>query len=135
MMFTRLILFVVVFGPIASCKKSDDKPALYPKGQYHGTFQRMHIESSQVASVTLDFDFPYWTGTSSIPKYPALANGTFRYKDDALEFTNRSPWTADFDWTLILDGMYLEQRGGDSLLFTKSYGNGWVDVYKLKKVK
>jgi hypothetical protein len=79
-------------------------------------------------------DFPNFSGSSDIPKYPAIGQGTYYSDNDAnLRFTNQSLFTADFDWSLILNGDYITTMTGDSLVFSKSYPNGWVDVYKLKK--
>jgi hypothetical protein len=68
-----------------------------------------------------------------VAKYPALGKGTFRYVDDALAVQNESPWTAEFDWTLIFSGSYIDRAEGDSLVITKSYADGKIDLYKLKK--
>lgn len=116
-----------------ACSKSAADNPYFPDGIYTGTFQRMHQENSPLASVTINFNFPDWTGASNINHYPALGNGTFKYVNDALTFENGSVWTADFDWTLILKDSYIDRIKGDSLIFIKSYSNGWVDVYKLKK--
>jgi hypothetical protein len=122
---------IISIGFIACEKDSDSKN--FPNGIYKGTFKRYNVAGSQQAQVTINFDYPNWSGSSSIPRYPALGKGTFYSDNEVLKFDNTSVWTADFDWTLILDGAYIENRNGDSLIFTKSYGDGAVDVYKLKK--
>lgn len=126
-----LVLALFAIG-ISSCKKETDKGNEL-NGTYKGTFKRYNVQGAQEAQVELVFNYPNWTGTSSIQKYPALSNGTFSYKDYELKFKNGSAWTADFDWTFILDGNYLDHPSGDSLTITRSYGNGAVDVYKLKR--
>lgn len=127
----RILILLTMVGILACDKPRDADP--FPHGTYKGTFKRYNQENSPEANVTIRFLYPNWEGSSSHEKYPALGKGTYALKDDALQFNNESVWTADFDWTLILDGMYLDRAEEDSLVFTKSYSNGWVDVYKLKK--
>ncbi|ULQ56650.1 hypothetical protein KJS94_00375 [Flavihumibacter rivuli] len=126
-------LFVGLIAIASGCSKSDTSPAAVYNGSYSGTFQRMNLPGAPIANITLSLNYPSFTGSSDISHYPAIGKGRFTLKNEALFFTNESPWTADFDWTLILDKAYIDQVKGDSLIFTKSYGNGWVDVYKLKK--
>ncbi|ULQ52869.1 hypothetical protein [Flavihumibacter fluvii] len=128
--FLLLALMLSFFA----CSKSTSRHPGLPDGTYTGTFQRLHQENSQLAAVSIKFDFPNWTGYSNINRYPALGSGTFRYLNDALTFENAGVWTADFDWTLILKDAYIDQVKDDSLIFSKSYGNGWIDIYRLKKL-
>jgi hypothetical protein len=132
----RNILVVSLFlSALISCSKDKDETNMYPlNGTYSGTFKRYNQPEDKTADVSLVFNKNNWTGSSNFSKYPALNQGTYTMHDlDALIFKNTAPWTADFDWTFILDGMYILHLNGDSLIFTKSYGNGAVDVYKLKK--
>lgn len=118
-----------------SCSKENDKTNdAPPNGKYSGTFKRYNQAEDITANISLVFLNNGWTGTSNLDHYPALSKGTWSIHDQAvLDFENTSIWTADFDWTLILDGKYILHRNDDSLVFTKSYGNGGVDVYKLRK--
>ncbi|MBC6492656.1 hypothetical protein ACFSQD_18200 [Flavihumibacter stibioxidans] len=119
---------------LAACHKCTEPPPNIPAGTYKGSFQRLHQENSPIAEVSITFNYPAWSGTSSILNYPALGSGTFSYPDDSyFTFNNTFQWTTDFDHTLILHGDYIDQVKGDSLFITKSYGNGWIDVYKLQK--
>ncbi|MCM5527947.1 hypothetical protein [Parasegetibacter sp. NRK P23] len=128
----KLFLLAALAGlGFVSCKKNHY--GSYLKGTYKGTFKRYNEPGAEEANVSINFNSPNWSGTSDIDKYPALAQGRFSSDGEVIRFTNTAAWTADFDWTLILDGTYIERAEGDSLVFTKSYGNGWVDVYKLKK--
>lgn len=126
----RYILFLML--TLVACKKSDSD-AVRPSGAYEGIFKRYNMEGSETAHVELVFGRNTFRGTSDRIAYPALGTGKFSAQEGSLNFENKSVWTAQFDWTLILNGTYLERREGDSLILSKSYGNGWVDVYKLKK--
>jgi hypothetical protein len=125
------ILTILSLGFVACEKDSDNN--YFPNGIYKGSFKRYNVAGSQEAQVTISFDYPNWSGSSNISRYPALGKGTFYSDNEVLKFKSTSVWTADFDWTLILDGAYIENRKGDSLIFTRSYGDGAVDMYKLKK--
>ncbi|MBL7770548.1 MAG: hypothetical protein JNK20_16330 [Flavipsychrobacter sp.] len=122
---------------LSSCSKNNDNPANSLSGRYSGTFKRFNINSDITAQVSLNFNKNNWTGSSQYQTYPALHSGTFQVKDnnETISFTNKAGWTADFDWTYILDGNFILHKNNDSLVFTKSYGNGAVDVYKLAKEK
>lgn len=128
-----LPLIIISCIILAACKKKNEDKASLLNGSYKGTFKRYNQPGSQEANVTLHLDYPIWHGASDKEKYPALCNGKFSYKDFTLNFENSCVWSADFDWTLILDGFYIDRKEGDSLIFSKSYGDGTVDVYKLKK--
>ncbi len=132
---TNLILACLLLLTALACKKSN-QPRNTIIGNYEGTFKRYNTDFNSTAQVVLNFQTIGWNGTSDTLKYPAIGNGSSRLIDnEVIEFFNKQAWTADFDWTLILNGSYLLQRNDDSLVFTKSYGNGTVDVYKLKKIK
>lgn len=126
-----VLLALVSFG-FSSCEKEcgNDKSL---NGLYKGTFKRYNVHNAPEAEIQLSLKYPDWSGSSNINKYPALGNGSFSTGDGTLKFRNRTVWTADFDWTFILDGTYLDQSHGDSLIFTRSYPGGGVDVYRLKK--
>lgn len=134
----RILLPLCSFLFIASaCSKDDNdqNPSFRLKGIYTGTFKRYNIAEDKTAAVSLNFTKAGWTGNSSLTTYPALGGGSYKMEDNnaALVFKNKTTWTANFDWTYILDGIYLLHKNGDSLVFTKSYGNGAVDVFKLVK--
>lgn len=126
-----LALSILLF---VACDKDDEKTLKpFPDGVYKGTFKRHNIPGSATAEVTITFNYPNWNGTSNIANYPAICNGIYNYENYQLKFSNKCFFTADFDWTLILDGGYIDRIEGDSLVFSKSYGDGAVDVYRLKK--
>jgi hypothetical protein len=133
----NLILAAIVFSALQSCSKNHTQsiPPL-PSGEYSGTFKRYHTTEDKTADIQLVFKKGNWEGSSSINKYPALIKGNYSIAENAvIKFVETSPWTAEFDWTLILHGSYLLHRNDDSLIFTRSYANGYVDVFKLAKSK
>src|SRR5688572_19087412 len=103
----RHILLVLLLSILinASCKKASN--SLIPNGTYKGTFQRQTSTGGQISNVTINFSANTWTGESEIAKYPALCNGTYSANgNDSISFGNNCPWTAEFDWSLILAETY-----------------------------
>lgn len=134
----KFILFAFAGIMMLSCSKSNNSnPEKYSlNGSYTGTFKRFNIAEDKTAIVSIQFKDGYWTGSSDIQYYPAISNGAVSIIDnEVIRFENKTPWTANFDWTYILDGSYLLHQNSDSLIFTRSYSNGAVDVYRLTKMQ
>jgi hypothetical protein len=63
-----------------------------------------------------------------------LCSGTFQSNvANEITFFESCTWTADFDWTLILDNKYNLKISGNVYVFSKDYGNGTKDIYTLTK--
>lgn len=125
---------IVIFFVISSlgCSKTSNISSEF-QGTYKGTFKRN--TSSIISNVTLNFSNTNFSGTSDVSRYPAISMGNYQVMNDSMRFSDASIWTADFDWTFILDGKYKMILKNDSLFMTRRY-NGIVfteDVYKLKK--
>lgn len=134
----KSIFAIIALSMMASCSKSDRAESALQSltGSYTGTFKRYHIGENKTAPVNIQFEEGEWTGSSEILYYPAISRGVFRIvENEAVEFENQTMWPANFDWSYILDGTYLLHRNNDSLIFTRSYGNGAVDVYRLAKLQ
>ncbi|RNI25803.1 hypothetical protein [Rufibacter latericius] len=127
---TLLLLFLSLF--LFSCFDKEDAPAVLPSGTYTGTFQRSSpIADYPRANVTLVFDGNSFSGSSDHLKYPAIGQGTYQVNGQEVTFKNASFMTAEFDWTLILDGAFAlstNQEGGITL--TRKTGEV-TDVYHL----
>lgn len=124
------VLAFLLTGLLYGCwdlsQQASPLPVADLNGTYKGTFQR---GSGDIANVTLVFNNGSWTGESNIPRYPALCNGIFQINNGGkLLFENRCPWTADFDWTLILNGDFEALASGSTLILRRN-----TDVYRLTK--
>ena len=119
----------------ASCKKADvDNGSIIKNGIYVGTFQRQVSGNGMISNVTITFASVNWSGQSQYEKYPALCRGTYKINGaDQITFENSCPWTAEFDWTIILSGNYKLIVNGNSIQISKDYNNAFKDVYKLIK--
>jgi hypothetical protein len=122
-----LILFAV------SCKKTNTD-LIIREGTYVGTFQRLTSNGGQISNVMITFSTNNWTGQSQFAKYPALCHGTYKASgSDNVTFENACPWTAEFDWTLILSGEYKLNVTGNSIEISRDYNGAFKDIYKLTK--
>jgi hypothetical protein len=124
--FFALLLFCL------SCNKEAREQQL--AGNYTGVFQRLSSAGTYPeAAVTLNLQSNSFTGSSSNARYPALCHGKWEAGSNTLVFTNSCVWTADFDWTLILDKTFQYERKGDSLLLTRQHAH-FTDTYRLVRV-
>lgn len=102
-------------------------------GTYEGTFQRTVEGNSQgIANVQLTFEGGLFNGNSDEQNYPVICSGSYSLNRSTIQFSNTCMFTADFDWTLILNGDFRIEREGNELILTKSDGVT-VDRYSLVK--
>jgi hypothetical protein len=126
-----LLLIAIIAVP--ACETDLDK---LPDGSYTGTFQRQSPSGSgEIANVTITFSSNSWTGQSDKDKYPALCHGTYKLDNTKIIFTNDCPWTAEFDWSLILSGEYTFELRGEHLEIIRDFSGQtnyiWTDIYTL----
>ncbi len=101
-------------------------------GTYVGTFTRSSPTADYAtAEVTLVLKDNSFSGSSEKTKYPAIGKGTYHVVEgQKIIFEDKSFWTAEFDWTLILDGEFSISTANDMVTLTKQQG-GMTDVYRL----
>lgn len=123
---------------LSSCEDGEDFPLTKLEGTYTGTFQRTSgTEVGEIANVTITFENNMWEGQSEKYRYPAICKGTYQIKGQIINFENQCMFTADFDWTLILDGDFEINQTTDTFTMTKVYPNEAAqikDVYTLHLV-
>jgi hypothetical protein len=125
---SSLLLFMTVFTGCEFIHSTADK---IPNGIYAGTFQRqLAFGGGAIVQVSLNFKSDTWTGSTSNHRYPALCNGTYVIKGQKIIFSDKCVWTADFDWTLILNGEYDFTINGDQLTISRDYSGPTTDAYK-----
>ncbi|WP_222165113.1 hypothetical protein [Edaphocola aurantiacus] len=130
------IIFLCIATSLLSCSKDmfrDPATVTLSDGTYVGTFQRQTLASSLPSAVSLTLSNGNWTGNASMERYPALCSGTYTIGNNQVQFEDTCTWSANFDWTLILDGTYEITQYDDTLVLTRQQGNTTVDIYKLKK--
>lgn len=129
-----LLTAFILFG-LASCNKEKFEKEL--EGNYTGIFYRTapHV-NFPVQQVTLNLNDNIFSGASSNARYPAICHGNWEAGNSTIEFENRCVWTADFDWSLILDGEFRYEWNGTQLKLWQVKGESEVtDWYVLEKVQ
>lgn len=111
---------VIACMALASCKKEKNK-GIQLSGTYKGIFYRESVIKHDTSQVTLNFNGNNFNGGSSIDLYPAVCNGTFSVNSNKATFTNACFWTANFDWSYILNGEYQISTSGDTLRIERGY--------------
>jgi hypothetical protein len=135
MRYLSLFISCLLLFAISSCKKPKNDRPIILNGTYKGTFERTSYDKEQ-SEVILKFSADgTYQGSSNQPKYPALCNSGGNYSISRKKVTFRSMciWTAEFDWTLILEGDYQIEQDGDTVRISKSHGGGTKDIYMLVK--
>jgi hypothetical protein len=97
----KLLLILSIFLFFIACNKNKQINSL--DGRYNGTFNRTGMDT---VAVDITFVGNLYDGYSTRTKYPAICNGSFELNKNTVVFHDSCVWTADFDWTLILDGEY-----------------------------
>ena len=131
-----LIVMIALLLGLSSCEKTKNTSTAIPDGTYFGTFQRTGPGADgQIANVSLTFHSGVWFGESDLANYPALCRGTYEVEGNKLIIKDDCLWTAQFDWSFILNGEYSIEMDSDSLIFSKSPTgvaiNSFVDTYKM----
>ena len=124
MNYKSVVVILIAIGVFACGNDDHIRPNLI-NGAYVGTFERQNNASN----VILNFQNGQFTGESDTTKFPAICNGNYQISKNSITFENLCPWTAEFDWTLILSGMWNFQISGEELILTNSAG----DKYTLTK--
>lgn len=130
---TCLFFLLLPLASAFSCSTDELEPEVL-SGTYTGRFSRISPIVEYIPStVTLTFTGNKFSGSSSDEKYPAICRGTYTVDGSEIEFENGCVWTADFDWTYILDGEFELVVEGDELIITRRYNEELYDVYTLVK--
>lgn len=130
-----LILFALSF--ISACKKSNEVQTENKtlSGRYLGIFYRTGGDTVNVSLLFIDNNF---SGSSDRAKYPAICNGTFNIEKNSgassINFNDNCVWTADFDWSLILEGEYELSFNADNSVTIARHSLASSDYYTLWKV-
>ena len=127
--FALILISCFVF---AGCEKSKDQETpVQLDGAWFGTFSRTGMDT---ANVMFQFQDNTFQGSSSKTKYPAICHGSFDIDQHSIYLIDSCTWTADFDWTLILNGTYNFSQTSDlEVRIWRTNGNV-TDEYILRKI-
>lgn len=127
-------LLILLFSFVSlSCDRDDSNYLTeFEEGQFEGEFIRSSPWGFYVPSdVSLTLRNGNFEGTSSRAKFPAICRGTYIVDGNEIHFQNECPWTAEFDWSLILSGTFTYQIVEGELYLFKGDHEGILDNYQL----
>lgn len=116
----KFIILIGLFLTILAC--SDDETQHIIEGEYSGIFER----DGNTSGVELSLLNGTFSGQSEIIKFPAICSGRYTVTNNVITFSNECPWTAEFDWSLILNGEWNYQYNNDTLIMTNSIGDKYI---------
>ncbi|HUH29366.1 hypothetical protein [Gelidibacter sp.] len=124
-MNAKILILVGLLIIVFSCKNDDDSFQSEIDGEYIGIFER----NENTSKVELHFNNGSFNGQSDIEKFPAICKGAYSISENTISFVNECPWTAEFDWSLILNDKWTFRISKNSLIMTNPNG----DKYTLAK--
>lgn len=132
------LLFLLLVCGLSLNISGCDEPEIIGVDQLKGTLTGYFIRSSPTTryrpiSVSINFTETAFEGTGEFDQFPAICKGTYILADNSIEFSNDCVWTADFDWTLILQGKWSIYGQDDKIIISRDHGNGLMDRYELQQ--
>ena len=129
-------IVIVFLVALMACEAENLSSSYWGDGNYVGTFFRGTPTSlPSPVHVNIKIEGNKFEGEAD-GRIPAICRGTFQMKNDStIQFTNECVFTADFDWTYILQGDFTMKVEEPFIYLTKRYpDNQTYDVYKMEKV-
>jgi hypothetical protein len=118
------IYFSLILVLFVNCSNSDNhniEPYVF-SGNYTGTFER----NGTTSNVQINFTNNTFSGQSETQLFPALCSGTFETTNSTITFQNQCFWTANFDWTLIINDEWSYTFSNNTLLLVKANGDKYT---------
>ncbi len=122
MLVLAVISAVTLSGCAASYREEGAiSPPLRLEGRYHGTYWRTEHDGTNeqvrhAGEVWMDFRDGRYRIEGDFRHLPPAGSGRYRIEGDRLILEDTANHTADFDWTLILQGPFEVQTGRGGLI-------------------
>jgi len=129
-----IILIIALTFPLLQSCGEDEGNELFIERTYSGIFYRVgpSIKTS-AADVTLNLSGENFSGTTSVQNYPAICGGTFDKDEDSIAFSNQCAFTADFDWSFIVNGSYDIDIQDNYIYFIQEVGLETYNVFRFPR--
>ncbi|MCT4075883.1 hypothetical protein HZP84_00425 [Elizabethkingia anophelis] len=124
-MKTRFLLLIIIVLVSFGCNNDENiMKNQNIEGQYLGFFER----NGQSAEVQLSLENGLFKGNSNAQKPPAICNGNYSYNKNGntIIFKNSCFWTAQFDWSLILDETWNYNLKANTLTLLRENGDKYI---------
>jgi hypothetical protein len=136
MLKLKYIMFLVVVMALSGCSKQIIV-SRNVDGVYQGTFEVNNTNPVAgykpiTTDVRVNFSGINYASAVYVNNVSAGATGKFFIKKDVITFTDTLMHTANFDWSLLLNGSYAYTIKGDSIILVKKIGSNTY-TYRLKK--
>jgi len=130
---TKGFIIFLVFGLFISCRKNCSVADMI-SGNYAGTFTRTTGTVDSTATIKMNFNAGRFSGSSD-KDYPGICEGGYEFIADSISFGNDCEVPGDYKNSTRLYGSYKVNMQGDSLVFTRAFGDFIyeADFYRLKK--
>ncbi|MCQ0110931.1 hypothetical protein [Zhouia amylolytica] len=110
----KIMILLLTMSTMIGCENDDSDDTI--SGTYQGTFTVTDPEGQTFTKdVTVIFSGNQYSSS-------LRGSGSYIQKSKTMIFSDKNIWTAEFDWGLILNGVYAYEFGKNSLQLTK--GNG-----------
>lgn len=113
-------IFIVLLMVFSNCDNKSENLAIQ-EGTYDGVFTVAYENQEPISNeVTLSFSNGKYSSSAGPNRIPAGGEGTYSITKDSITFNDQNIWTADFDWGLILNGVYKLNVDGNSIELIKN---------------
>jgi hypothetical protein len=115
---------------LSSCNRNDLN---IKDGTYKGTFTVTYSSGIKSGQTILELKDGKFVSSGNTNRIPAGGSGTFSPENKKITFNDENPWTADFDWNLILNGKYDYAFDGKKLILSADKNGAGNYRYDLEK--
>jgi hypothetical protein len=120
-MKTLILLFALILLHGCTDATMDISKTTPPdKGTYTGTFAFTEGGMTSSGGVTFLFTDTSYTCVPEKPFLPPAGGGAYSVEKNIITLTDHAPHTANFDWTLILNGDFEFTSEGTALTLTQA---------------
>ncbi len=134
----NFLLIIILISFFNSCTEEEEIYSTIDDGIYEGTFIIVESDGKMYSGkVTFTFNKSTYTCVPEIRYLPPSGGGSFQTNKNKIMLEDKVIHTAEFDWTLILNGEFYFIYDGNKLILKQNdmNHNRYRDIELLKKEK
>lgn len=124
------VVAVLAMGLLHGCRKDESRLGL---GVYKGTFKVTYTTAAYTGPVSLVLNQGRFICIGTEDRMPPSGEGTYTIGGGKIEFKDEIGRTADFDWNLVLHGVYDYAYDGRKLIISASKNGLGFYEYHLER--